>query len=550
LATGIAALAKTRQIMTIPTPETAYHPRRVPRWLSVLAVVLVAGVLIVLLALLLRRLEPQAEAWLRIAPAASTVDEATAIALSSGGWRPSEQVAICLNKPGDDACDVESVLLIETADPEGSLQTSVVAGMQLAEGRTTFLARGLESGRQASRSFRTLRAPNAPLETSGAETLTPPSTAAVLTPIPSGQPSDVLQPAGNGIAAGNAATIDPALDQLLDWRAEYFINPDLAGEPALTRNDPDPNLDWGEGSPAPGIIPPDGFSVRWSRSLYFTPGVYRFVLTAQDGGRLLVEGQPVIDAWQGAAGQTITADQALSGGQYQVVVHFRNLAGPARIAIGWSPLPTPTPALVAGVDPTPTPETAPTPTPPVAPGVSPTATPTNAAPTTTPTVESNTPDATETVLATSSVTASATPNGSATAETPGASTATPEPSTATPGPGATGTPQRPPGSEKMITINRPDGPPGQSIEIGGVDWSPGTVLQVSLGQFNTSYTEARPLSGVSYTTPIDRSRPWDWPLRFSFPNEPPWSNATLPVIIWVHNADWSEWGMEMFDVIP
>jgi hypothetical protein len=102
----------------------------------------------------------------------------------------------------------------------------------------------------------------------------------------------------------------------------------------------------------------------------------------------------------------------------------------------------------------------------------------------------------------------------------------------------------------MISIVPPEGPPGQPIDIRSVDWSPGTVLQVSLGQFRTSYTEAELQSGVSYTTPIDRSRPWDWPLRFNFPSAPPWSNATLPVTIWVHNADWSEWGMEEFGVIP
>lgn len=101
----------------------------------------------------------------------------------------------------------------------------------------------------------------------------------------------------------------------------------------------------------------------------------------------------------------------------------------------------------------------------------------------------------------------------------------------------------------MIGIVPAEGPPGQSIDIRSADWSPGIVLQVSLSQFRTSYTQAQPLSGVSYTTPIDRSRPWDWPLSFAFPTTPPWSNATLPVQIWVHNADWSEWGMEIFTVL-
>jgi hypothetical protein len=522
----------------------------VPRWLIILAVIAAAGLLIILLTLLLRNLGPQAEVWLRIAPAAATVDQTTTIALSSGGWRRNEQVAICLTGPGDEACDAESALQVGIAGPDGALEISVLAVTQLAEGRTNFLVRGLESGRQASRSFRVLRAPDAPQVAADTASSGAPGAAADLTPIPGAQPSDALPPADDSIVTGNAATIDPAGAQFPDWRGEYFTNPDLAGEPALVRNDPDPNLDWGEGSPAPGVIPADGFSARWSRNLDFAPGSYRFVLTAQDGGRLLVEGLPVIDAWQGVAGQTITVDQVLLGGQYQVVVHHRNLAGPARIAIGWSPLPTPTPALVVGADSTPTPELAPTPTPTAAPGVPPTATPTNGPPATTPTEESSTPNATETVLATSSVTASATPNGSATAETPGTPTATPGPSTATPGPGATGTPQRPPGSEKMISINPPEGPPGQAIDIRSVDWSPGTVLQVSLGQFRSSFTEATPLSGVSYTTPIDRTRPWEWPLSFNFPSVPPWSTATLPVIIWIHNADWSEWGVEEFGVFP
>jgi hypothetical protein len=100
----------------------------------------------------------------------------------------------------------------------------------------------------------------------------------------------------------------------------------------------------------------------------------------------------------------------------------------------------------------------------------------------------------------------------------------------------------------MIGIDPPDGPPGQLIEIRSVDWTPGTQLQISLGQFRTSYLEAQLLRGVSYTTPIDRSQPWAF--RFAYPNEPPWSNVTLPVSIWVHNADWSEWDMEEFGVIP
>ncbi len=535
--------------MTLPTPETNTHAHRVPRWLPILAVVVVLAVLIVLLSTLLRGFGPQPEVWLRIAPAASTVDETTAIALSSGGWRSEEQVAICLNELGDEACDAESALQVEIVDPDGNLETSVLVGAQLAEGRTTFLVRSLESGRQAGRSFRVLRAPDPSLAAAGAATAIAPGAAPELSPIPGEQPSDLLPPAAGGLEAGGAVTPGPVVDQFPDWRGEYFSNPDLAGEPALVRNDPDPNLDWGEASPAPGVIPADGFSVRWSRSLNFAPGVYRFVLTAQAGGRLLVEGQPVIDAWQGAAGQTVTADQTLAGGQYQVVVQLRDLSGPARIAIGWSPLPTPTPVLVAGATPTPTPAVLPT----VTPGGLPTATPTTGSPTAIPTTGTGAPGATETTLPTSSVTASATgttatPNGTG---TPGTTTGTPETTpgtpTMTPTPTTTGTPPTPPGSgRRFIEINPTVGQAGQEIKVNSGNWSPGTVLRVSLGEFNTSYTQAVMLPGVTFTTPIDSSQSWSF--RFIYPNEPPWSTPTLPVYVWVHNADWSEWGRDEYEI--
>jgi len=538
--------------MTFPTPETSTYLRRVPRWLWVIALVLIVAVLVILLAILLRSVGPEPAVWLRIAPAASTVDATTTISLSSGGWRSGEQVAICLNKPDDKACDAQAAVQVEVADSDGNLESLVEAAALLADGRTTFVARGLESGRLADRSFRVLRAASDSLASAGAATPLAPDATLDLTPTASAPES---LPSANGIIeAGNVATLDPALAQFPDWRGEYFTNPDLAGEPALVRNDPDPNLDWGEGSPAPELIPPDGFSVRWSRNLNFEPGVYRFVLTAQDGGRLLVEGRPVIDAWQGAEGQTITADQPLSGGQYQIVVHFRNLTGPASIGIGWSPLPTPTPIQVAGVEPTPAPNVTLTPVPTVTPGGPPTATPgglptatpTTGLPIATATLETGTPSATETTLPTSSVTASATatsvtPNGSSTPET------TPGTPTLTPTSAATGTPLLPPGSvERLIEINPTIGLPGQSIEISSGNWSPGTVLRVSLSERNTPYAQAVTLPGVSFTTPVDSSQAWSF--RFTYPNEPPWSNPTLPVYVWVHSADWSQWGRDVYDI--
>lgn len=331
-----------------------------------------------------------------------------------------------------------------------------------------------------------------------------------------------------------------SVDFYPDWRGEYFTNPDLAGQPALVRNDPDPDLDWGDGSPAPGVIPADGFSARWTRTLNFAPGVYRFVLTADDGARLLLDGQPVIDAWQERAGETVTVDRELAGGDYQVVVVFRDLAGPARIAAGWSPVPAATPVQIAGGAPTPTPDSAPTPT--VAPGDTPLPTATPAA---------STPAATETASPSSSVTAEPT----ATAGTPGAATSTATASV-TPDGDATATPTATPSPTVSVTpgaiqrrmdINPIMGYAGTRITITSGNWSPGTPVRVALLEVNAPFSQAQNLDIPPFTTPSDSSQSFS--LSFDFPDDSRWLSQTF-VRVLLHNGNWSEWAEELFDVIP
>jgi hypothetical protein len=90
------------------------------------------------------------------------------------------------------------------------------------------------------------------------------------------------------------------------WLGQYFNNVDLTGQPSVVRSDGAINFDWGTSRPADGINA-DNFSVRWTRSLDLAPGVYRFTTTTDDGVRLWVNGQLVIDKWQN---QTVTAYSA------------------------------------------------------------------------------------------------------------------------------------------------------------------------------------------------------------------------------------------------
>ena len=86
-------------------------------------------------------------------------------------------------------------------------------------------------------------------------------------------------------------------------KAEYFNNRDLSGEPVLTRIDPEIDFSWGfgnvpgENSPDPSINA-DNFSARWSGELEVDiTDTYTFHITANNGFRLWLDGELIIDFW-------------------------------------------------------------------------------------------------------------------------------------------------------------------------------------------------------------------------------------------------------------
>ncbi|HOT91864.1 MAG TPA: PA14 domain-containing protein [Anaerolineae bacterium] len=134
---------------------------------------------------------------------------------------------------------------------------------------------------------------------------------------------------------------------ITQWRGEYFNNITLGGTPVLVRNDAAINFDWGTGSPAPGIVNADRFSVRWTQTLNFTAAMYRFILTVDDGARLWVNGHLLIDAWIDQAPRTYTGDIYLPTGPATVELQYYENTERAVAQLSWSggatPPPTPPP---------------------------------------------------------------------------------------------------------------------------------------------------------------------------------------------------------------
>ncbi|MCP4263228.1 MAG: hypothetical protein GY774_37825 [Planctomycetes bacterium] len=86
-------------------------------------------------------------------------------------------------------------------------------------------------------------------------------------------------------------------------KAEYFNNRDLSGEPVLTRIDPEIDFNWGNAD-VPGENSPDAsinvddFSARWSGELEVDlTDTYTFHVTANNGFRLWLDGELIIDYW-------------------------------------------------------------------------------------------------------------------------------------------------------------------------------------------------------------------------------------------------------------
>ncbi|MFN2155638.1 MAG: PA14 domain-containing protein [Anaerolineae bacterium] len=129
-----------------------------------------------------------------------------------------------------------------------------------------------------------------------------------------------------------------------DWRGEYFTG-ELIGMPVLVRNDraanggPGISFDWGQGTPAAGL-PSDGFSARWTRTLQFDAGRYRFYATVDDGLRLYVDGELLIDSWRDGGQRDLTVERTLSAGAHNLRIEYYERSGVALVRVWWDRLNT------------------------------------------------------------------------------------------------------------------------------------------------------------------------------------------------------------------
>jgi len=152
--------------------------------------------------------------------------------------------------------------------------------------------------------------------------------------------------------SGQATPTVPTPLIVTGWLGQYYANTSLTGNPVLARNDNSIEFNWGAHSPAPGIIPDQRFSARWTRTMYFPAGNYRFWAEADDGVRLWLDDNPILDEWHTASGANYSGDvYNLGEGQHTVKVEYYQDTGNAQVRVWWQQIlpstgtPTSTPTL-------------------------------------------------------------------------------------------------------------------------------------------------------------------------------------------------------------
>ncbi|HVP09843.1 MAG TPA: glycoside hydrolase family 3 C-terminal domain-containing protein [Phycisphaerae bacterium] len=129
-------------------------------------------------------------------------------------------------------------------------------------------------------------------------------------------------------------------------KGEYFNNATLDGEPSFTRVDEHINLDWTSQSPFCGPdAQRDHFSVRWTGAIPVSDdGDYQFLCRHDDGVRLYVNDELVIDNWKDQAPAppptvNSTGRATLKRGLSKIRLEYYQGGGGAEVRFGWRPQP-------------------------------------------------------------------------------------------------------------------------------------------------------------------------------------------------------------------
>jgi hypothetical protein len=123
------------------------------------------------------------------------------------------------------------------------------------------------------------------------------------------------------------------------WRGEYYNSPDLRGMPALVRDDDEGSLGfyWGLKSPDSNSncnIDADNFSARWTRTVAFGDGLYRFTVTTYDRVRIFIDRKLKFERSTDQK-SIYTFDLPLAAGNHEIIVEYFERTDHAGLIVEW-----------------------------------------------------------------------------------------------------------------------------------------------------------------------------------------------------------------------
>jgi len=132
-------------------------------------------------------------------------------------------------------------------------------------------------------------------------------------------------------------------------KGEYFRGKECAGEPVLTRVDARPDFRWDRSSPtdeavargelaASKALDGDNFCIRWTGFLVPpASGEYEITVTANDGARLLVDGQKVLEDWSDTSvARAVSGRVKLEKGkEHELRLEYYEDIRDAEVRLGW-----------------------------------------------------------------------------------------------------------------------------------------------------------------------------------------------------------------------
>jgi hypothetical protein len=169
-------------------------------------------------------------------------------------------------------------------------------------------------------------------------TPTPTPTATRAAP-PTLTPTPIVEPTETPIEPPEpTATPTPIPLQTDLWTGQYYDNPFLGGEPVLVEETRELAFDWEEGSPGENV-PADGFSARWTKETWMQAGTYRLTLSADDGARLWLDGELLIDIWDTIADEPFAVELEVAEGLHFFQLEYFEAFLGAHLGLDIAPVP-------------------------------------------------------------------------------------------------------------------------------------------------------------------------------------------------------------------